>query len=69
MLDEIGGGEVMSDNGYPVTADLSASPHSFDKGQCEAMRPTIFALSSGRAPAAVAVVRVCGPKAELRLRR
>jgi tRNA modification GTPase len=26
-------------------------------------RPTIFALSSGRPPAAVAVVRVCGPKA------
>ncbi len=26
-------------------------------------RPTIFALSSGRLPAAIAVVRVCGPKA------
>jgi tRNA modification GTPase len=26
-------------------------------------RPTIFALSSGRPPAAIAVVRVCGPKA------
>lgn len=30
-------------------------------------RPTIFALSSGRLPAAVAVVRVCGPKAALAL--
>jgi tRNA modification GTPase len=27
------------------------------------LRPTIFALSSGRPPAAVAVVRVCGPQA------
>ena len=26
-------------------------------------RPTIFALSSGRPPAAVAVVRICGPQA------
>jgi tRNA modification GTPase len=28
-----------------------------------ASRPTIFALSSGRPPAAIAVVRVCGPRA------
>jgi tRNA modification GTPase len=27
------------------------------------VRPTIFALSSGRPPAAIAVVRLCGPKA------
>jgi tRNA modification GTPase len=27
------------------------------------VRPTIFALSSGRPPAAIAVVRVCGPRA------
>src|SRR5580704_241664 len=26
-------------------------------------RPTIYALSSGRPPAAIAVVRVCGPRA------
>ena len=32
-------------------------------------RPTIFALSSGRPPAAVAVVRVCGPKAGALLER
>jgi tRNA modification GTPase len=32
-------------------------------------RPTIFALSSGRPPAAIAVVRVCGPKAGLALER
>ena len=31
------------------------------------VRPTIFALSSGRLPAAIAVVRVCGPKAGLAL--
>src|SRR5579872_4429736 len=31
-------------------------------------RPTIYALSSGRPPAAIAVVRVCGPQAELALR-
>ncbi len=30
-------------------------------------RPTIFALSSGRPPAAIAVVRVCGPKTRLAL--
>jgi tRNA modification GTPase len=30
-------------------------------------RPTIFALSSGRPPAAVAVVRVCGPQTRLAL--
>ncbi len=30
-------------------------------------RPTIFALSSGRPPAAIAVVRVCGPKAGVAL--
>jgi tRNA modification GTPase len=27
------------------------------------VRPTIFALSSGRPPAAIAVVRVSGPRA------
>jgi len=32
-------------------------------------RPTIFALSSGRPPAAVAVLRICGPKAGLALER
>jgi tRNA modification GTPase len=32
-------------------------------------RPTIFALSSGRPPAAVAVIRVCGPKASVALER
>jgi tRNA modification GTPase len=32
-------------------------------------RPTIFALSSGRPPAAVAVVRVCGPQARVALER
>ena len=32
-------------------------------------RPTIFALSSGRPPAAVAVVRLCGPKAGLALQK
>jgi tRNA modification GTPase len=32
-------------------------------------RPTIFALSSGRPPAAVAVVRICGPKARLALEK
>jgi len=32
-------------------------------------RPTIFALSSGRAPAAIAVVRVCGPDARLALEK
>jgi tRNA modification GTPase len=32
-------------------------------------RPTIFALSSGRPPAAIAVVRVCGPKAGLVLQK
>ena len=32
-------------------------------------RPTIFALSSGRPPAAVAVVRVCGPDARLALKQ
>jgi tRNA modification GTPase len=32
-------------------------------------RPTIFALSSGRPPAAIAVVRLCGPNARLALER
>jgi len=32
-------------------------------------RPTIFALSSGRPPAAVAVVRICGPQAGRALER
>ncbi len=32
-------------------------------------RPTIFALSSGRPPAAVAVVRVCGPQARVALEK
>src|SRR5580658_7216110 len=32
-------------------------------------RPTIFALSSGRPPAAIAVVRVCGPNAGLALEK
>jgi tRNA modification GTPase len=32
-------------------------------------RPTIFALSSGRPPAAIAVVRVCGPNAGIALER
>ena len=32
-------------------------------------RPTIFALSSGRPPAAIAVVRVCGPNAGLALQK
>ena len=32
-------------------------------------RPTIFALSSGRPPAAIAVVRICGPNTRLALRR
>ncbi len=32
-------------------------------------RPTIFALSSGRPPAAIAVVRVCGPQARLALEK
>ena len=34
-----------------------------------ASRPTIFALSSGRPPAAVAVVRVCGPQARVALEK
>jgi tRNA modification GTPase len=29
----------------------------------ELMRPTIFALSSGRGPAAIAVIRISGPRA------
>jgi len=33
------------------------------------IRPTIFALSSGRPPAAIAVVRVCGPQARAALER
>jgi tRNA modification GTPase len=33
------------------------------------LRPTIFALSSGRPPAAIAVVRVCGPQARAALRK
>ena len=32
-------------------------------------RPTIFALSSGRPPAAIAVVRLCGSKAGLALEK
>ncbi len=32
-------------------------------------RPTIFALSSGRPPAAVAVVRLCGPQARVALEK
>jgi len=32
-------------------------------------RPTIFALSSGRPPAAIAVVRLCGPNVRLALER
>ncbi len=32
-------------------------------------RPTIFALSSGRPPAAIAVVRICGPRAGVALER
>jgi tRNA modification GTPase len=32
-------------------------------------RPTIFALSSGRPPAAIAVVRVCGPQARIALEK
>src|SRR5258708_1015531 len=32
-------------------------------------RSTIFALSSGRPPAAIAVVRVCGPRAAVALER
>ena len=35
----------------------------------EPQRPTIFALSSGRPPAAIAVVRVCGPRARVALER
>src|SRR4029077_13222802 len=33
------------------------------------LRPTIFALSSGRPPAAIAVVRVCGPRARAALEK
>ena len=33
------------------------------------LRPTIFALSSGRPPAAIAVVRVCGPQARAALEK
>jgi len=33
------------------------------------LRPTIFALSSGRPPAAIAVVRVCGPQASVALEK
>ena len=33
------------------------------------LRPTIFALSSGRPPAAIAVVRVCGPQARAALQK
>ena len=44
-------------------------PHSFDKVHMQSDRPTIFALSSGRPPAAVAVIRVCGPKASVALER
>jgi tRNA modification GTPase len=39
-------------------------------GSCPTMkndRPTIFALSSGRPPAAIAVVRICGPATRLAL--
>ena len=32
-------------------------------------RDTIFALSSGRPPAAIAVIRICGPKAAFALER
>jgi len=32
-------------------------------------RPTIFALSSGRPPAAIAVVRICGPQAGITLEK
>ena len=32
-------------------------------------RPTIFALSSGRPPAAIAVVRICGPRARFALEK
>jgi tRNA modification GTPase len=33
------------------------------------LRPTIFALSSGRPPAAIAVVRICGPRAAVALQK
>ena len=56
----------MNDNGCTVaSAALSRKRrHALDKGAIgQSDRPTIFALSSGRPPAAIAVVRVCGPKA------
>ena len=33
------------------------------------LRPTIFALSSGRPPGAIAVVRICGPRAAVALEK
>jgi len=39
------------------------------QGAMQSDRATIFALSSGRPPAAVAVIRVCGPKASVALER
>src|SRR6204780_4351048 len=35
----------------------------------DALRPTIFALSSGRPPAAIAVVRLCGPRTSAALEK
>ncbi len=47
----------------PAFGRLVRGAYSFNKMQMQSIRPTIFALSSGRPPAAIAVVRVCGPKA------
>src|ERR1700691_4951849 len=35
----------------------------------DALRPTIYALSSGRPPAAIAVVRLCGPRTSVALEK
>ncbi len=43
--------------------------YSFDNVRMQSDRPTIFAVSSGRPPAAIAVVRVCGPKASITLEK
>jgi tRNA modification GTPase len=49
----------MSVSQEPVSANITADPAQFMTAQTD----TIFALSSGRPPAAIAVVRVSGPRA------
>ena len=62
-----GGAESRCDVSQPVPTLSGLDPRPLSALPCAAMsnatRETIYALSSGRPPAAIAVVRISGPRA------